>query len=218
MQFQTIAAILGSAALVSACAVPAAYDTAFVTLQTGNDDAAQSAEIVGTIATGQFRTVFCLKPSISRPPDETCVTNGVSDPSGNNFLWTKGSIVSGTTLLAYPLAAPLMVDPTENLTIALRQGGPVNAGGSAGWTIQSVVLQLQDSTGVLPPATVVRVSAPWTGANDCIARLREAPFATAVSFAWANMTSNDALTQSAGGVFVDGRQAGQSSACAAPAL
>ncbi len=115
-----------------------------------------------------------------------------------------------------------MVDSTENLTITLRPGAPVGApvkaDGSSGWTIQSVVLQLQDSTGVLPAATVVRVSAPWPGANDCVARLRATPYPTAVTFAWANMTSNDALTQSAGGVFVDGQRAGQSSACAASAL
>jgi hypothetical protein len=204
-----IAALL-SATWLSACAVTPRYDTAFVTLQTGSNSASQSAEIAGIIATAQARSVFCLKPSVSNPPDSTCPTNGASDPSGNDFHWGRGSVVSGTTALAFPLVAPLAIDPSENLTITFRPG----AGGSKGWSIQSVVLQLQDSAGVLSPATVVRVSAPWTGADDCIARLSGSPNATQVQFTWANMISNDALTQSPGGILVDGNQAGRSSACA----
>jgi hypothetical protein len=198
------------AVCVSACAGSPHYDSAFITLQTGYDGATQPAEIIGIIATAQVRSVFCLKPSLSNPPDANCPTNGAVDPSGNNFRWRSGTTVSGNTPLAFPLAAPLLVDPTENLTIVFQPG----IGSSSAWSLQSVTLQLQDSTGLLSPATVVRVSAPWTGAKDCIAHFAEPPNATQVKFTWANMRSDDALTQSPGGVFVDGNRAGDNAACA----
>jgi hypothetical protein len=172
--------------------------------------ASQSSEIIGTITTGQVASVLCLKPSSTTPPDATCLTNSTSDPSGNDFYWAKGSVVSGTTYLAVPQAAPLLIDPTENFTIAMLPG---NSGPQA-WAIQSVSVQLQDSMGVLSPQTVVLVSAPWTGAGNCIARLAGLPNSSAVSFAWANMSSDDALTQSPGGIFLNGERGARSSACA----
>jgi hypothetical protein len=208
MRYLGLAGSTAIAACLAGCAQPT-YDTAFVSVQTGTHGASPNSEIIGTIIIARIHTVFCLKPSASNPPDINCPTNGMSDPSGNNFRWGQGTVVPGRTLLAYPEVAPLLTDPTENLTITFLPGSDA----PAQWDIQSVTLQLQDSMGVLPSQTVVRVGAPLIGVTNCVARMRSSSNSTTVSFAWANMSSDDALNQSPGGVFVDGNQAGQSSAC-----
>ena len=159
--------------LLKSVATPT-FDRVSISLTTGHDNAGSGVEITGMLS-GQSSPI-CLKPSTSLPSDGICSNgSGATDHNDKNT-WDNWAI--STQLF------PLDTQQTSaagfgTIDITLLQSG---CGLSCdNWDIQGITITAIDSTGTLPPTSLIGMLNPNNGDN-CIARLKGAPNATIVRF------------------------------------
>lgn len=167
--------------------------TAVITLATGNDDARSDTELWATI---NGEPPVCLKPSNNANSDGVCNNGGSARDKNGKQSWDNWTSSSQT----FRLAAPQPLAAINTLTIRLIEH---NNGFETddNWDIQGITVTLTDSTGAT--TTVLNTSNPKNG-NNCIARLKGSPNATTVAFG---------LNGSGSHVYVDGKEAGQTTTC-----
>jgi hypothetical protein len=175
------------------------YDMFTISIGTGDDDARSNSEVLVQLS-GQ--TSICAKQSDSIASNGVCPGNGNSSPTWNNFTtWNPGT--------PFPLTNPQKgLAGFNTITVSLVQSNPSCTSGCDNWDLQSINVVAIDSTGSLPPITLVNLSEPDTGTNNCIARLKGANGgnATAVKF-------GDLGTASPTHVYANGTFAGESTTC-----
>ena len=151
------------------------YDQFSISIGTGDDNARSDSEILAQLS-GQ--TAICAKQSDSIASNSVCPGNGNSSPTWNNFtLWSPGT--------PFPLTNPETgLAGFNTITVSLVQSNPGCSSNCDNWDLQSINVVALDSTGKLPPLTLINMSEPNTGTNNCIARLKGGASgnATAVTF------------------------------------
>jgi hypothetical protein len=175
------------------------YDEFTISIGTGDDNAESRSEILAQLS-GQ--NAICAKQSDSIVSNAVCPGNGTSSPTWNNFTtWNPGT--------PFPLTNPKTgLSGFSTLTVSLVQSNPGCSISCDNWDLQSINVVAIDSTGVLPPITLLNLSEPNTGTNNCIARLKGAANgnATAVTF-------GDLGTASPTHVYANGKFAGETTTC-----
>jgi hypothetical protein len=196
------------------------YDRVSIIMGTGGDDARTDSEVWATMS-GQSGSPFCLKASDGAPASAACAqngskldintdyasflpwwANGSSDTSGSVVPNHPNEFVDGTTN-KFALPAPQASTAgfgTLDIKLVQHWNGSERADN---WNIQGISVIVSDSSGVLPPATLLQMSNPGTGSN-CLARLKDSPAATTVRFS---------LNGSTPPVYVDGNVAGETASC-----
>lgn len=144
------------------------YDHVALTITTGNDNAEGGSEIIAMIA-GQS-VPLCLKPSTSLPPDGICAnSSGATDQNGNNN-WPNWHVSTFSKNLDTPQAS---ASGFSTITISLLQSSCETY--CDNWDLQGITVVVSDTTGTLPPVTLLNNSMPSHQGNNCIARLKAAP-------------------------------------------
>jgi len=167
--------------------------SAVITMNTGNDDARSDTELWASI---NGEPSFCLKPSNNANSDGVCNNGGSAHDQNGSQSWNNWTSSRQT----FPLVTPKPLSGVTTLTIRLLEH---NSGfeGDDNWDIQGINVTLIDSSGAAH--TVINLSNPNNG-NNCIARLKGSPNATSVAFGLNGSNSH---------VYVDGKEAGQTTTC-----
>ena len=168
------------------------FDRVAIVLKTGNDNAGSGVEITGHLS-GQSAS-FCLKPSTDLAPDEICPNGPGAKDQNRKDTWDNWSVNSLNFALD---TLQTSAAGFGTITITMRQTGCSTF--CDNWDIQGITVTAIDSTGTLPPVTLVNMSNPNNGDN-CIARLKGPPNATTVRFGLDGTKSH---------VYVDGTGAEQ---------
>jgi hypothetical protein len=166
-----------------------------ITVATGNDDARSDTELWATI---NGEPAFCLKPSNNANSDGVCNNGGSAHDQNGNQSWNNFTSSAQT----FPLVTPQPLSAINSLTIQLFEH---NSGFESddNWDIQGITVVLTDSTGATK--TVLNVSNPNNGGNNCIARLKGSPNSTTVKFGLNGPSTH---------VYVGGNANGQTTTCA----
>jgi hypothetical protein len=142
-----------------------------ITIQTGNDNAADYTELQAKIAGA---VSICLKPSSTTDasPGGVC-PNGSGAPE-----WANGAIVTQTFSLS-----PSLVLDNSTIEIDLFEHNS-GTNGPDNWDIQGITVTGSDWQG---PLNLLQISVPLNGDN-CMARLKGSPNPSSVTYA---LSSND---------------------------
>jgi hypothetical protein len=175
------------------------YDMFSVSLGTGDDDARSNSEVLVQLS-GQ--NAICAKQSDSIKANSTCTGNGNSSPTWNNFTtWNPGT--------PFPLTnTETGLAGFSTITVTLVQSNPTCSNNCDNWDLQSINVVAIDSTGSLPPITLVNLSEPDTGTNNCIARLKGANGGNATAVTFGNLG-----TATPTHVYANGTFKGESTTC-----
>jgi hypothetical protein len=168
------------------------YDQFAISIGTGDDNARSDSEILAQLS-GQ--PAICAKQSDSIAPNSACPGNGNSSPTWNNFtLWNPGT--------PFPLATPETgLAGFSTLTVSLVQSNPGCSISCDNWDLQSISVVAIDSTGKLPPLTLLNLSEPDTGTNNCIARLKAPGNGNATAVIFGNLGTASPTHEYANGKF-----------------
>jgi len=132
------------------------YNKVSMTITTGNDDGNSGSEIIATIA----------GPNGS----------GATDQNGLNT-WDNWHVSTFTKDLDTPQTSAAGF---SSITIILLQSSCETF--CDNWDLQGITVVFSDTTGVLPPITLLNESAPSHEGNNCIARLKASPNPNSASF------------------------------------
>jgi hypothetical protein len=149
-------------------------------------------------ATINGEPAFCLKPSNNANSDGVCNNGGSAHDQNGNQSWNNFTSSAQT----FPLVTPQPLSAINSLTIQLFEH---NSGFESddNWDIQGITVVLTDSTGATK--TVLNLSNPNNGGNNCIARLKGSPNSTTVKFGLNGPSTH---------VYVGGNANGQTTTCA----
>jgi hypothetical protein len=151
---------------------PPSVIKAKITVSTGNDDARSDTELWATI---NGEPAFCLKPSNNANSDGVCNNGGSAHDQNGNQSWGNWTSSAQT----FPLVTPQPISAINALTIQLLEHNSTFETDD-NWDIQGITVVLTDTTGATK--TVLNVSNPDHGGNNCIARLKGSPNSTTVKF------------------------------------
>jgi hypothetical protein len=175
------------------------YDMFSISIETGDDDARSDSEILAKLS-GQ--TAICAKQSDSIAANTICPGNGNSSPTWDNFTnWNPGT--------PFPLTnTETGLSGFGTITISLVQSNLTCSSNGDNWDLQAINVVALDSTGSLPPITLLNLSEPNTGTNNCIARLKGADNGNATAVIFGNLG-----TASPTHVYANGKFAGETTTC-----
>ena len=174
---------------------PPSWDQLQIDIMTGEDEARSSSEITADVIVGTSIQHVCLKPSDSLPSAGLC-PNGPGAPG-----WSRGSAVS----IFFTVPAQTSLTGFATLLIKLAQG-PCFGCTSDNWNIEAIKVTARDTSKVAPPRVLLDLgSGGRINADSCVARLKDAPNATMVTFSLSpGMNSH---------VYADGNAKGLTTTC-----
>jgi hypothetical protein len=165
-----------------------------VTFGTGNDNARQDDELQLTV---EGQSTVCLKPSNNASSDSVCANGGsATDQTGHNS-WENNTTDGPQT---FNLSTNTTVLSEMTVTLISHNNGTE---GDDNWDIQSVLV----IANLIDGSSTTLLNIPSAGSpndDNCIARLKGQPNASAVTFA---------LNGSGTHIYANGKELGESTTC-----
>ncbi len=152
-----------------------------VTFETGDDSARPDTELQMRV---DSQSTVCLKPSNNASPDSVCANGGSATDQNGNQEWSADT-VNGTQ--TFVLSSPTPIASAMTVTLISHNNGTEE---DDNWDIQAVHVVANLRIGTSTVLLDIPAASGSPNSDNCIARLKGQPNATAVTFTLDGLASH----------------------------